>query len=46
MRMTRDRRTLDERLLKDAERPDLLPLLQFTLNQLFEAAKHSEHPSS
>jgi eukaryotic-like serine/threonine-protein kinase len=28
---------LDERLLKDAERPDLLPLLQFTLNQLFEA---------
>ena len=36
--------TLDERLLKDAERPDLLPLLQFTLNQLFEAAKQSEHP--
>ena len=35
--------TLDERLLKDAERPDLLPLLQFTLNQLFEAAKQSEH---
>jgi tetratricopeptide (TPR) repeat protein len=28
---------LDERLLKDADRPDLLPLLQFTLNQLFEA---------
>lgn len=28
---------LDERLLRDADRPDLLPLLQFTLNQLFEA---------
>jgi eukaryotic-like serine/threonine-protein kinase len=28
---------LDERLLKDADRPDLLPLLQFTLNRLFEA---------
>lgn len=28
---------LDERLLKDADRPDLLPLLQFTLNGLFEA---------
>ena len=36
--------TLDELLLKDAERPDLLPLLQFTLNQLFEAAKQSEDP--
>jgi eukaryotic-like serine/threonine-protein kinase len=35
--------TLDELLLKDAERSDLLPLLQFTLNQLFEAAKQSEH---
>ena len=35
--------TLDERLLKDAERPDLLPLLQFTLNQLFEVAKQTEH---
>ncbi len=34
---------LDERLLKDAGRPDLLPLLQFTLNQLFEAARVSEH---
>jgi hypothetical protein len=34
--------TLDETLLKDAERPDLLPLLQFALNQLFEAAKQSE----
>jgi len=29
--------TLDERLLRDAERGDLLPLLQFTLNRLFEA---------
>ena len=29
--------TLDERLLSDAERGDLLPLLQFTLNRLFEA---------
>jgi eukaryotic-like serine/threonine-protein kinase len=28
---------LDERLLKDADRPDLLSLLQFTLNQLFAA---------
>src|SRR5262249_45903140 len=28
---------LDERLLKDADRPDLLPLLQFALNQLFAA---------
>ena len=28
---------LDEQLLKDADRPDLLPLLQFTLNRLFEA---------
>jgi len=36
---------LDERLLKDAGRPDLLPLLQFTLNQLFEAAGLSEHPN-
>ncbi len=27
---------LDERLLRDADRADLLPLLQFTLNQLFE----------
>jgi hypothetical protein len=36
--------TLDELLLKDAERPDLLPLLEFTLNQLFEAARQSEHP--
>ncbi len=32
---------LDERLLKDADRPDLLPLLQFTLNQLFEARASS-----
>jgi eukaryotic-like serine/threonine-protein kinase len=31
---------LDEKLLKDADRPDLLPLLQFTLNQLFEARTH------
>ena len=29
--------TLDERLLRDAERGDLLPLLQFTLNRLFGA---------
>jgi eukaryotic-like serine/threonine-protein kinase len=28
---------LDERLLKDAGRPDLLPLLQFALSELFEA---------
>src|SRR5262249_36758408 len=35
--------TLDERLLQDAGRPDLLPLLQFTLNQLFEAARQSGH---
>lgn len=35
---------LDERLLADAGRPDLLPLLQFTLNQLFEArTKSGEH---
>jgi tetratricopeptide (TPR) repeat protein len=32
---------LDERLLKDAGRPDLLPLLQFTLNQLFESRTSS-----
>ena len=37
--------TLDELLLGDAERPDLLPLLQFALNQLFEAAKQSEQPN-
>jgi eukaryotic-like serine/threonine-protein kinase len=37
--------TLDERLLKDAERPDLLPLLQFTLNQLFEAARQTARPN-
>jgi hypothetical protein len=35
---------LDERLLADAGRPDLLPLLQFTLNHLFDAAKVSGHP--
>ncbi|MGV8838917.1 MAG: nSTAND1 domain-containing NTPase [Bauldia sp.] len=29
-------RTLDEVLLSDAGRPDMLPLLQFTLDQLFE----------
>ncbi|MCW5715844.1 MAG: tetratricopeptide repeat protein [Bauldia sp.] len=29
-------RTLDEALLADADRPDMLPLLQFTLDQLFE----------
>ena len=29
-------RTLDERLLSDADRADMLPLLQFTLNRLFE----------
>jgi eukaryotic-like serine/threonine-protein kinase len=34
---------LDERLLKDADRPDLLPLLQFTLNQLFEARETADH---
>ena len=28
--------SLDERLLADAERADMLPLLQFTLNRLFE----------
>jgi Novel STAND NTPase 1/WD domain, G-beta repeat len=28
---------LDERLLRDADRTDLLPLLQFALDQLFEA---------
>lgn len=36
----RDPRTgrgLDEQLLLDADRPDMLPLLQFTLDQLFEA---------
>jgi WD40 repeat protein len=27
---------LDERVLADADRPDMLPLLQFTLQQLFE----------
>ena len=37
--------SLDEHLLKDADRPDLLPLLQFTLNQLYEAAKGSAHPN-
>lgn len=37
--------TLDERLLNDADRPDLLPLLQFTLNQLFETAKTTNHPN-
>jgi tetratricopeptide (TPR) repeat protein len=31
-----DGRTLDERLIADAERADMLPLLQFTLNRLFE----------
>jgi WD40 repeat protein len=36
---------LDERLLKDAERADLLPLLQFTLNQLFEAREHLDQGS-
>ena len=36
--------TLDELLLTDAGRPDLLPLLQFTLNQLFEEAKQSDLP--
>jgi tetratricopeptide (TPR) repeat protein len=34
---------LDERLLKDAGRPDLLPLLQFTLNRLFEARETVDH---
>ncbi|MGD0026137.1 MAG: ATP-binding protein, partial [Xanthobacteraceae bacterium] len=34
---------LDERLLKDAGRPDLLPLLQFTLDQLFAAREASNH---
>ena len=34
---------LDERLLRDAERADLLPLLQFTLNQLFEARERPDH---
>ena len=34
---------LDERLLRDAERADLLPLLQFTLNQLFEARERLDH---
>ena len=29
-------RTLDERLLADADRADMLPLLQFTLDRLFE----------
>lgn len=29
-------RTLDERLLADAERADILPLVQFTLDRLFE----------
>jgi tetratricopeptide (TPR) repeat protein len=29
-------RSLDERLLADAERADILPLVQFTLNRLFE----------
>jgi hypothetical protein len=28
--------TLDERLLRDVDRPDMLPLLQFTLDFLFE----------
>jgi tetratricopeptide (TPR) repeat protein len=31
-----DGRSLDERLLADAERADILPLVQFTLNRLFE----------
>jgi eukaryotic-like serine/threonine-protein kinase len=34
--------TLDELLLRDGNRPDLLPLLQFALNQLFLAARESE----
>ena len=34
---------LDERLLKDADRPELLPLLQFTLNRLFEARETVDH---
>ena len=34
---------LDERLLADAERADLLPLLQFTPNQLFEARERRDH---
>ena len=34
---------LDERLLQDAERADLLPLRQFTLNQLFEARERRDH---
>ena len=34
---------LDERLLADAERADLLPLIQFTLNQLFEARERRDH---
>jgi eukaryotic-like serine/threonine-protein kinase len=38
------REQLDERLLKDAGRSDLLPLLEFTLNRLFEVAKVSGHP--
>ena len=28
--------SLDERLLRDADRPDMLPLLQFVLDQLYE----------
>jgi WD40 repeat protein len=28
--------SLDERLLREADRPDMLPLLQFALNRLFE----------
>ena len=34
---------LDERLLADAERADLLPLIQFTLNQLFEVRERRDH---
>ncbi|HEX9903598.1 MAG TPA: tetratricopeptide repeat protein [Propylenella sp.] len=35
-------RTLDERLLADADRADMLPLLQFTLDRLFQERVTSE----
>ncbi|MCB9957910.1 MAG: AAA family ATPase [Rhodospirillaceae bacterium] len=35
-------RRLDERVLADADQPDMLPLLQFTLNRLFEARQEVE----
>lgn len=36
---------LDEQLIRDAGRPDLLPLLQFTLNRLFEMRETVDNKS-